>query len=580
MSKPHPIVPLSFRSHASLTLPGGKSEANRLLVGAAVSGKRVTIRGASPSDDVRHLVAGLATLGFEARYVDESQGVITVGPRRDDATSSGAPSSGELFCGNAGTAIRFLVSVAATVPGEWVLTGDEHMQKRPIQPLVDAWRQLGVDIEATGGCPPVRVRGGTSRGGHVHVDPTVSSQFVSSLMLVGASLPDGISIEFRGPLASRGYVELTCLTLRRLGVEPVLEASRAEARTWTKPPVDELGVSGDWSGMGVWTCLNHLTGSQVSGNNLLPDSGQSDERLEAIMQPLARAGEQTIDVEPIPDQFLNLAVVAAFRRGTTRLTGAQNVRVKECDRIAVMARELRKLGVDLDEHPDGLTIRGGQPMHGAVIDPESDHRVAMAFALAGLLMPGIEIENAACVAKSYPTFWGDIERVRAQHCPIVLVGMRASGKTTLGRALSDLNGNTFIDTDQRFVEQHGEIAAFVEKHGWPAFRQAEERIVAESLKPATIIATGGGAIESEATRRLLAERAEVLWIRADAAFLKARLARSKHRPSLTGASVTAEVDEVLARRDPLYAGVADRIVEADQERPAQLAALLQPVPQI
>lgn len=572
MSQPHPITPLSFASHATLSLPGSKSEANRLLIAAALSGQNVTVRGASPSDDVRHLVAGLASLGFAAEFINEAQGIVTVGPRRADA-----PTSAELFCGNAGTALRFLVSVAAIIPGDWVITGDEHMQKRPIQPLVDAWRELGVVIESTNGCPPVRLRGGTSRGGRVTIDPTVSSQFVSSLLLVGASMPDGLEIDFRGPLASRGYGELTCLTLGRLGILATLDDARASVASAKAAPPNELSVGGDWSGMGVWTCLNHLTGSRIVADNLLADSGQSDEQLADRMQVLAEDGEQSINVEAIPDQFLNLAVVAAFRNGTTHLTGAANVRVKECDRIAVMVRELRKLGADLDEHQDGLTIRGGKPMHGAIIDPERDHRVAMAFALAGLLVPDIAIENAVCVAKSYPTFWGDIERVRAQHRPLALVGMRASGKTTLGMALAEMSGNTFVDTDQRFVARHGEIAAYVAKHGWPAFRSEEERIVAGALQPGNIIATGGGAIESEATRATLATDAEVIWIRADVAFLKSRLSRSKHRPSLTGASVTDEVEVVLAKRDPWYRSIADRIVSADQPRPEQLEILLRPL---
>ncbi len=574
MSKAHPITQLSFVSHATLSLPGSKSEANRLLVAAALSGQNITVRGASPSDDVRHLVAGLASLGFASTFVNEAQGIVSVGPRCADA-----PTSAKLFCGNAGTALRFLVSVAATLPGDWIITGDEHMQKRPIQPLVDAWRELGVTIEANDGCPPVRVRGGTSRGGRITVDPSVSSQFVSSLLLVGASMPDGLDIDFRGPLASRGYAELTCLTLGRLGIDATLDCDRATVAPINATPQTDLSVGGDWSGMGVWTCLNHLTGSRIVADNLLHNSGQSDEQLADRMRTLAGDQEQSIDVEPIPDQFLNLAVVAAFRNSTTHLTGAANVRVKECDRIAVMARELRKLGVDLDEHQDGLTIRGGKAMHGAIINPESDHRVAIAFALAGLLIPNIAIENAVCVAKSYPTFWGDIERVRAQHRPFALVGMRGSGKTTLGMALAELSGNTFVDTDQRFVAKHGEITAFVAKHGWPAFRSEEERIVANALEPGNIIATGGGAIESEATRATLAKDAEVIWIRADVEFLKARLARSKHRPSLTGASVTDEIEAVVAKRDPWYHSIADRIVAADQPRPEQLEILLRPLHQ-
>jgi 3-phosphoshikimate 1-carboxyvinyltransferase len=560
------LQPLCFPSDATLTLPGSKSEANRLLVAAALSGQQVTITGASPSDDVRHLVAGLATLGFEATWLNEANGIVRVGPRM--ATP---PTTGELFCGNAGTALRFLVSVAAITPGDWTITGDAHMQQRPIQPLVDAWQKLGVQIEANAGCPPVRVRGGTCNGNSVTIDPTLSSQFVSSLLLVGAALPNGLSLQFAGKLGSRSYAELTCSLLARVGVHAMLTADAASVRSLRCTCPSPLAVGGDWSGMGVWTCLNHLTGSRVRGSNLVAGSGQADEQLGAVLQSLSGDGERTIDVAAIPDQFLNLAIVAAFRRGTTRLTGAANVRIKECDRIAVMARELHKLGVALDEHPDGLSVRGSAVFTSASIDPESDHRIAMAFALAGLLAPGITIEDPHCVAKSYPTFWDDLAAVRAQHRPVAIVGMRASGKTTLGQQLARHCQSTFVDSDALFVAAHGDIAAYVSKHGWPGFRQEEQRIVLANLKPGHILATGGGAIESPTTRAALVERCEVIWLQAGAALLQARLRLDQTRPSLTGASVADEVQAVLAQREPWYRSVANRIVDAGLPLPEQLA---------
>jgi len=565
---PRSVLPLCFPSDATVAVPGSKSEANRLLVAAALSGQEVTVTGASPSDDVRHLVAGLATLGYASAFVDEEKGIVRVGPRRE-----GAPTSGELFCGNAGTALRFLVSVAAITEGDWLVTGDEHMQKRPVQPLVDAWLQLGVTMECNAGCPPVRVRGGTANAHEVTVDPTLSSQFVSSLLLVGAHLPKGLDITFAGELASRSYAELTCSLLERVGVTASVRAQSAHVAAGGNATTTQLDVGGDWSGMGAWSCLNHLTNSRVRASNLVTGSGQADEQLGAALTTMADSDDCTIDVEPIPDQFLNLAVVAALRKGTTRLVGAANVRVKECDRIAVMARELRKLGADLDEHPGGLTVRGGKKLRGTSIDPEADHRVAMAFALCGLCSDGISIEDPDCVNKSYPTFWTDLERVRRQHRAIALVGMRATGKTTLGKALAAQMHSTFIDTDEQFVAAHGPIASFVEANGWPAFRREEERIVADALVPGNVVATGGGAIESEVTRAVLNERASVVWLRADASLLEQRLAKDEHRPSLTGAPVVEEVADVLQKRDPLYQQAADHILDANVATAAQVTLL-------
>lgn len=546
------IAPLAFPSEATLTLPGSKSEANRLLVLAALSGSPVKVTGASPSDDVRHLVRGLHTLGFTSEFVDESAGTVRVGPRRTDA-----PSQGEVFCGNAGTALRFLVSVAAITPGEWVLTGDERMQLRPIQPLVDAWRQLGVEITARNGCPPVRVHGGHARGGCTTIDGSVSSQYVSSLMLVGARLQQGLRVTFAGTLASFGYARMTLAVLHRVGIEARLTADDVRIAPGRAAVRDQLTVGGDWSAMGVWTCFNHLTGSRITADNLLCDSGQPDERLATFLADCAAdgAGERTLDVEPLPDQFLNLAVVAALTPGTTHLVGAANTRVKECDRVAVMARELRRCGVDLEEHHDGLTIRGGRDLRAATIDPAGDHRVAMAFALLGAFVPGLAVADPGCVAKSYPAFWRDLDEVRRRHVPIAIVGMRGAGKTTFGRALAAHLGSAFVDTDEQFERTHGPIAAFVAKHGWPAFRAIEERTVAAALRTATVVATGGGAIESAATRAQLRDRAFVVFLAADADLLRRRIADSD-RPSLTDASPTAELDDILARRLPIYRSLA------------------------
>ncbi|MEZ6038606.1 MAG: 3-phosphoshikimate 1-carboxyvinyltransferase [Planctomycetota bacterium] len=568
MSTPRAVEPLAFPSDATLSMPGSKSDANRLLVAAALSGREVTVTGASPSDDVRHLVAGLTTMGYAARWLDEATGEVAVGPRRSDA-----PTTGTLFCGNAGTALRFLLSAAAITPGEWTLDGDEHMRRRPIQPLVDAWRALGIDAEASNGCPPVRVRGGAPHGDAVQVDARVSSQFVSSLLLVAARLPRGLRIDFGGELASRGYASWTAALLRRFGIEAAVAADHASVRPGYGDVPARIAVGGDWSSMGVWTCLDLLTGSRVHDPALHRDSGQPDEALGALLEQLQSADERTLDVEPLPDQFLNLAVTAALVPGTTHLIGAANTRRKECDRVAVVARELRRCGVDLDEHQDGLTVRGGCAWRPTVIDPEGDHRVAMAFALAGLCAPGIAIGDPECVRKSYPSFWDDLERVRAQHRPVVLIGMRAAGKTTLGRAIAQRLGSTFYDTDERFVSRHGEIGAFVAANGWPAFRAEEQQLVASALQPGTIVATGGGAIEASDTQAMLRERAFVVFVDAPLELLRARLAGSD-RPSLTGAAVTDELDAVLARRLPIYRALADRTVDAARPLDEQLSLAL------
>ena len=575
MTAPEPSAPravpcLRWAADTTLELPGSKSVANRLLVAAALCGREVTVRGVSPSDDVRHLLAGLTTLGFAVHHQPEHE-LVRVGPRRADARAEG-----ELFCGNAGTALRFLVSVAAITPGRWTLTGDAAMQRRPIGPLVAAWRQLGTDITDRAGCPPVIVHGNsTVRGGRVRIDASVSSQFVSSLLLVGARLPNGLTIEFAGDAASIEYARLTARTLAWFGVAARIDATGAAVAPGFAATTDDVVVDGDWSSMGIWTCLRHLNASHVAASNLHRDSGQADEALAAVLAAIPPTGEHTIDVGAFPDQFLNLAITAAHRAGTTRFVGGANLRHKECDRIAVMARELRKRSVDVDELPDGLVVRGGAPMQPGVVDPEGDHRVAMAFALAGLLQPGITIADPGCVTKSYPHFWRDLERVVANHRPLAIVGMRGAGKSTLARALAAATGMSLIDSDQSFIAAHGPIAAFVAANGWPAFRAEEERLVAAALQANTIVSTGGGALDSERTRAMLRERAMVLWLDAPLALLQQRLAvDGASRPSITGAPVLDELPALLAKRRPHYAAVAHVRVAAELTTAAQCASAL------
>lgn len=547
------VPQLAFPGELTLELPGSKSEANRMLVLAALSGREVRVCGATPSDDVQHLVRGLDALGFRAE-LDASSGVALVGPRR-----ASAPQRGELYCGNAGTATRFLTSVAAITPGEWTITGDARMQSRPMRPLLDAWRALGADVAQTE--RGWRVLGEHREGGTAVVDGSVSSQFLSALMLVGASLPRGLDLQIAGALASRSYAELTAALMRSFGIQVQLSGDRATVAHGYGDVPGEVRAGGDWSAMGAWSCLNHLTASRIQAGNLTPQSGQADEALQAVLDTLRDAGARTIDVSSMPDQFLNLACVAALRPGDTRLVGAENVRVKECDRVDVAARELRRCGADLDVHADGLTIRGGAPLRGAVIDPEGDHRVAMALAILGSVVSGVEVLDADCVTKSYPSFWDDLALVRRRRRPVAIVGMRGAGKTTLGRALAAAVDAPFVDLDAAFEEQHGPIAAFVERHGWPTFRQVETDVLDASLQRGVVVATGGGVVERPESRRLLTERACVVYLEAPAALLRDRVAESD-RPSLTGRPVAEEVDDVLLQREPLYWALAHRTVDA------------------
>ncbi|QDU84380.1 3-phosphoshikimate 1-carboxyvinyltransferase [Planctomycetes bacterium Pla163] len=562
------VEPLVWAVDARVDLPGSKSEANRALVAAALSGHRVTVTGATACDDVQYLVAGLATLGYEATWLDRGRGVVRVGPR-----SATAPTSGELFCGNAGTALRFLVSVAAITPGRWVVTGDAHMLERPIGPLVEAWRSLGVDMSCADGRPPVRVASHDSltTSSRVRLDPSISSQYVSSLLLVGSRFAAGLEIEFDAPCASEDYARLTCDVLEAFGVLAHVDehGARVETAATHTARTVSFDVAGDWSAMGVWSCLNALSTSHVAGTNLTQNSGQADEALGLALERLRGPGHRELDVSAVPDQFMNLAVVAAARDGRTHFRGAANLRVKECDRLAVTARELRRLGVEVDEHADGLTVTGTRHLRPATIDPEGDHRVAMAFALAGSLAPGIHVADAECVAKSYPAFWSDLERVRASVRCVCVVGMRAAGKSSLARALADRTGLVWMDSDLEFERRHGSIARFVAERGWAAFRGLESEIVRElAAGPRRVVSLGGGALEDGDTLEFVAQNTLVVHLDTPLAIVRQRVAQSLgERPSVTGGDPLDELDDLARRRAPHFAAARHVVLEGDLSVP-------------
>ncbi|MEE9393476.1 MAG: 3-phosphoshikimate 1-carboxyvinyltransferase [Planctomycetota bacterium] len=571
------ISPLRLPFDAELRLPGSKSEANRAIVVAALCKGITRISNATPCDDVRYLVDGLKTLGFDLEWLDQSAGELEVRGGLPKAAHA-ARTSGEIYCGNAGTAMRFLTSVAILVPGEWLLNGDRRMSTRPIQDLVDAWASLGVEIEARAGCPPIRVKGGLTRGGEVRLDASKSSQFLSSMLLVGWQLKGGLAVQITKGLASASYLELTTEVLKHFGIGTAMTEEHAavchtEGQSLGRDPFE---IEGDWSAAGTFFALAHLSNSRFLGSNLRPDSTQSDRAVLHHLQALSGRGDLEIDVSNTPDQLMNLALVAARRSGRTRFVGAANLRLKECDRLAVTAREFTRMGIEIAVEPDGISIQGSSRVQAVAFDPEGDHRLAMVGALFGCLAPGMQVSNADCVAKSYPRFFDDLTSICNQTRPLAIVGMRATGKSTLARLIAEILNLEFVDSDSVFEFRAGEIRRHVEKEGWPSFRRAEEAIIAEELRPGVILATGGGAVESESTRAILKKKAAVIWITEELATIGGRLrADSQGRPALSDTGLLPELESALDRRAPFYEDVADIILPPGLSSNEQIGILVE-----
>jgi 3-phosphoshikimate 1-carboxyvinyltransferase len=412
-----PIQVASRPISGTPALPGSKSITNRALVLAALADGRSTIEGALVSDDTEHMIAALNVLGIPAELDRTLRSVQVRG-------CGGAPPvrSATVYAGNAGTVARFLTPVLALGNGEFRLDGDPRMRTRPIQPLLDALRDLGSDAvsELDTGCPPVRVRARGLAGGVARVNASLSSQFMTGLLLAAPSARADVSIEVGNAIVSEPYVEMTLRMMAQWGIE-VVEAYRVPAPQ--ARPERTYAVEPDATAASYFMAAAAISGGTVHVDGLGRDSLQGDVAFADVLESMGcrvtrgsrtitvAAGAQlrgvSVDMNGISDTVMTLAAVAPFAAGPTRIRNVAHIRVKECDRISAVTTELRRLGVPCDEHADGLTIYPSEP-HGAIVETYNDHRIAMSFALIGLRAPGVAIRNPACVTKTFPNYFDEL----------------------------------------------------------------------------------------------------------------------------------------------------------------------------
>ncbi|MBW2121767.1 MAG: 3-phosphoshikimate 1-carboxyvinyltransferase [Deltaproteobacteria bacterium] len=411
-------VPCLARLDSRVTVPGSKSHTARaLIIGALASGQTV-LKDPLLAEDTEYMIRGLKALGV--RMTTTSRGVVIQG-----TGGRLSPPAKPIFLGGAGTAVRFLTTLSGLCGGHAVIDGSPRMRERPIQDLLDALKPLGIDARSIPGtgCPPVAVEGGRFRGGKTSLRGSTSSQFLSSILLAGPYAESGVEVDVDGDVVSRSYINLTMTTMRDFGVEVTHDdyrVFRVPAGSYSGRPYT---IEGDLSSASYFFAAAAITGGRIRVDGINPATEQGDKGLLDVLEAMGcrvrwegRFVEVTggslsgIDVEmkTMPDAVPTIAVVAAFAKGTTRISGVGHLRFKETDRLAVLERELDKLGIEAKAEGDSLAVRGGNP-RGAEIDPSMDHRMAMAFAVAGLRTPGIVIRNADCVSKSFPGFWRLLE---------------------------------------------------------------------------------------------------------------------------------------------------------------------------
>jgi len=404
------VQPPDFPLVGNVTPPGSKSITNRVLLLAALAEGTSRLEGALKSDDTHHMVTALTRMGVTIEEPDSTTFIVTSTGR---LTAPETP----LFLGNAGTAVRFLTAAVTTATGEIVLDGDQYMRKRPIAPLVDALNRSGLRVDAATGCPPVTVSGrGQLDTTRFEIDGGLSSQYVSALLMLAARGATAIDVALTGDdLHARGYVELTIGCMRAFGAN----VTQLSSNTWrvqaTGYRAADYRIEPDASSATYLWAAEALTAGNIDLGFDSDAFTQPDAQARAI---IARFPDLpgSIEGSQMQDAIPTLAVLAAFNRTPVRFTGIANLRVKECDRIQALHDGLNAIRPGLASiEGDDLMVNADPLLAGfktdALIDTHSDHRIAMGFAIAGLAIEGIRIQDPDCVGKTYPGFWKALESI-------------------------------------------------------------------------------------------------------------------------------------------------------------------------
>jgi 3-phosphoshikimate 1-carboxyvinyltransferase len=411
------------RVKAEVLVPGSKSYTQRALVIASLAEGNSILRNTLVSEDTQYLVEALRLLGAGIVASDRDLIVTGTGGRIR------APER-EISLGNNGTAMRFLVGVAALGSGDITLTGDPRLCERPVRPLLEGIGSLGVSstCRVSEGLPPVTIHGGPLHGGQVVFQDIESSQYVSSILIAAPYAAGDVEIEIRGSVVSRPYVEMTQAVMKFFGIAvEKRDENHFSVKGGQRYRACRYLVEGDLSSASYFFLAAAICGGTVRVANTNFWTHQGDVRLLRTLKELGctiaatdqwievsggklTGGDFTVSMEDIPDMVPTLAVLAAFRPGRTVIRNVAHLRIKESNRLEALVREIAKTGIRAEELEDGIAITGGTP-RGAEIETYNDHRIAMSFAVMGLAVPGMRIRNPGCVRKSFPGFWDEFNKL-------------------------------------------------------------------------------------------------------------------------------------------------------------------------
>lgn len=404
----------------TVNLPGSKSLSNRALLLAALAKGDTLITNLLDSDDIRHMLDALKLLNVEYSLSEDKSRCLVKG----NGGPFVATNNLELYLGNAGTAMRPLCAALCLGQGEFKLTGEPRMSERPIDSLVEALQVMGADIKYHDfpGFPPVTIQGTGLRGGKVDIDGSISSQFLTAFLMAAPLADDDIEITITGELVSKPYIEITLALMKQFGVEVVhdnLKTFYIKGKQHYVSPGEVL-VEGDASSASYFLAAAAIKGGTVTVTGIGSDSVQGDVRFAEVLEAmgakvemapnsitLTRGDLQAVDMDMnhIPDAAMTIATTALFASGTTVIRNIYNWRVKETDRLAAMATELRKVGAIVDEGHDYISVTPPAQLQHAAIDTYNDHRIAMCFSLVALSDTPVTINDPGCTSKTFPDYF-------------------------------------------------------------------------------------------------------------------------------------------------------------------------------
>lgn len=406
------------------TPPGSKSYANRALILAALADGKSVLKNFPFCEDTIYMIRALRKFGV--KIFEEKNSLVVNG-------TGGKFSKNfiKIYCGNAGTTLRFLTALSILNEGEVLLTGSKRMLQRPIGELVNALKQMNVEIVSNDGYPPVLVKGGKFKSTILKLNASVSSQFLSALLLILPVLGKNYQIIVEGPLPSLPYVKMTLKVLESFGIKVHHQNfQRFYLTKYLQLKPSEIIIESDASSATYFAGSAAVLRKSIKVNEISKNSTQADIKFFKVLEKMgcivkwgknyiSLRGKKikgiSVDMNDAPDSVPTLAVVSLFADGKTIIRNICNLRYKESDRISALAKELRKVGATVNEGSDFLEIIPSKEYKLASINTYNDHRIAMSFAIAQLKIPGIKIKNPDCVKKSFPNFWLEFNKMREKY---------------------------------------------------------------------------------------------------------------------------------------------------------------------